>query len=71
MAKIGSLSTPFSKAAISNIGPSGNGVVQTNGYSIPGGQQGTPGKMPEVTTVSAGTVSDVKTVTATGIANTR
>jgi hypothetical protein len=72
MAKnVGSLSTPFGGAAISSIGPSGNGVVQTNGYAIPGGQAGTPGKMPEVTTVSAGTTGDVKTVSVTGVANVR
>ena len=71
MKNIGSLATPFGGAAISSIGPTGNGVVQTNGYAIPGGTQGTPGKMPEVTTVSAGTTGNVKTVTVEGVANAR
>lgn len=70
MAKVGgSIQTPFSGAAKSNIGPAGAGVVQTNGYDIPGGQKGTAGKMPEVTTVSAGSVGNVRTVTADQVAN--
>jgi hypothetical protein len=70
MAKIGgSLQTPFTGAAKSGFDPSGAGVLQTNGYDIPGGQKGTAGKMPEVTIVSAGSVGNVKTVTADQVAN--
>jgi len=69
MKKNGSLQTPFEGAVISSKDSSGDWANVTNGLDIPGGQKGTAGVMPEVTTVKAGTVGDVKQVTVQGIAN--
>lgn len=52
MPKVKDLQTPFKDYIAPLPNMSGDGVAVRDGLDIPGGQKGTPGKMPEVTTVS-------------------
>ena len=65
----GGLQTPFTGATKSSIGPAGDDVAVTNGFDLAGGEKGTPGVMPEVTTVTVNGIGEMQTVTVVGIAN--